>query len=83
MTNKIQAKANRKFINDIMAEGERKNVNAHSGYVIPLCIQSGWTYLHFFTMTHSTIPLVNSRSMQILIKFMNFQPVVIKKFTFL
>ena len=82
MTNKIQAKANRKFINDIMAEGERKNVNAHSGYVIPLCTQSGWTYL-LFTMTHSTIPLVNNRSMQILIKFMNFQPVMIKKYTFL
>ena len=38
MTNKIQANANRKFMNDIMAEGERKNVNAHSGYVIPLCL---------------------------------------------
>ena len=38
MTNKIQANANRKFINDIMAEGERKNVNAHFGYVIPICL---------------------------------------------
>ena len=38
MTNKIQANANRKIINDIIAEGESKNVNAHSGYVIPLCL---------------------------------------------
>ncbi len=38
MTNKIQANANRKIINDIMAEGESKNVNAHSGYVIPFCL---------------------------------------------